>query len=604
MAGVVAPSLHKVFNLSRFSAGFEGPRMNRNHRWDRRWTTLTLEAEGVERQEAEQREPSQRAGREASLRETAPREALQHAARETQHREALQRAAREASQREAPRRDESQRATQQAKQRETRLRSDGKSEHSGSGDADGKFVYESKEEGENDGAVQPSASQEQGPCMNNGEQIRMSSRAPSAAPEPPPPRPSVAPQTTAPAIPALLANGRKRSHAEAADMENEESDPKRRHLGQILGTATGGPTTSFFSTTSSSTPFSTRHLDVPGSQPLVSAIDLKAGAGQESFNRTWSISTTRPLTGTEQVSETATGRPMQSSRPFPTGTPSSSRRLEVTGSQPLAPAINLSAGPAGPSLLSTIAQPLSANETAGAADSEYEEKISAATRWNVQGDVGTGVGAVQSSRFLPRLPQVKVAPRPQSRFLAQIREANEGNGSSQSLSSVAGLPGFKTAPRPQPQALSPIREESKKVEEREILEKEVDHRFLRPSAAQQVPSAPWMVPSQHEMPKPQILQEVDFRFIRPRNAREMLLVRDALLSSRLDFHWQIGFEAPETPQGESYAEQHRMLQNMIESRWLLSNPPPRLKWLDTWTGGFDNWHGLKAHSRDMHALLL
>lgn len=86
----------------------------------------------------------------------------------------------------------------------------------------------------------------------------------------------------------------------------------------------------------------------------------------------------------------------------------------------------------------------------------------------------------------------------------------------------------------------------------------------------------------------------DYRFLRPTTASEAQQVTEALLLTRLDFLRRTGFEAPFTPNNRSYAEQHHIIQNGTQEVWLLeSEPPPRLCMLGSWTGGFDNWHGLK-----------
>lgn len=95
--------------------------------------------------------------------------------------------------------------------------------------------------------------------------------------------------------------------------------------------------------------------------------------------------------------------------------------------------------------------------------------------------------------------------------------------------------------------------------------------------------------------------ELDYRFLRPNNSREIGLVSDALLSTRLDFRRKMGCEAPETPKDECYAVQHEFIQNETWRVWLLDSEPPVLYSLYSWTGGFDNWHGLKIldHSSDV-----
>lgn len=82
--------------------------------------------------------------------------------------------------------------------------------------------------------------------------------------------------------------------------------------------------------------------------------------------------------------------------------------------------------------------------------------------------------------------------------------------------------------------------------------------------------------------------EVDYQRIRPTTRREIRDVRDALLSTRLDFRRKTGFEPPETSEDECYAVQHHLIQNAIREVWLLDSEPPALRGLDSWTGGFNN----------------
>ncbi|MCJ1462360.1 hypothetical protein MMC07_000960 [Pseudocyphellaria aurata] len=93
-------------------------------------------------------------------------------------------------------------------------------------------------------------------------------------------------------------------------------------------------------------------------------------------------------------------------------------------------------------------------------------------------------------------------------------------------------------------------------------------------------------------PRPQ-----DYRFRRPSTAIEAQHITDALLLTRLDFLRRTSFEAPRTRNTHSYAEQHNVIQEETKSVWLLdSAPPPVLCKLGVWTGGFDNWHGMKVSS--------
>lgn len=97
--------------------------------------------------------------------------------------------------------------------------------------------------------------------------------------------------------------------------------------------------------------------------------------------------------------------------------------------------------------------------------------------------------------------------------------------------------------------------------------------------------------------------EVDYRFIRPTTRYEIRQVREALLATRLGFRKETGCEAPETPEDECYARQHRIIQNGIWEVWLLvDKEPPLLYSIDSWTGGFDNWHGLKTSPNGANAL--
>lgn len=97
--------------------------------------------------------------------------------------------------------------------------------------------------------------------------------------------------------------------------------------------------------------------------------------------------------------------------------------------------------------------------------------------------------------------------------------------------------------------------------------------------------------------------EADYRFERPTTRREIQLVRDALLATRLDFRKITGREAPETPEDESYARQHQIIQQGTWAVWLQPDrAPPLLYSLDSWTGGFDNWHGMKTSPNGSNAL--
>lgn len=84
---------------------------------------------------------------------------------------------------------------------------------------------------------------------------------------------------------------------------------------------------------------------------------------------------------------------------------------------------------------------------------------------------------------------------------------------------------------------------------------------------------------------------IDFRHIRPSNRREIGLVADALLPTRIDFHQILGSEAPETPEHECYAIRHNMIQTGAWKFWFLGGEPPLLYSLNSYTGGFDKWRG-------------
>ncbi|MCJ1267894.1 hypothetical protein MMC22_007780 [Lobaria immixta] len=96
--------------------------------------------------------------------------------------------------------------------------------------------------------------------------------------------------------------------------------------------------------------------------------------------------------------------------------------------------------------------------------------------------------------------------------------------------------------------------------------------------------------------------EVDYRRIRPTTRREIRDVRDALLSTRLDFRRKTGLEPPETPEDECYAVKHHLIQNAMREVWLLGSEPPNLRGLDSWTSGFNNWHKLKNPDNSSDAL--
>lgn len=91
--------------------------------------------------------------------------------------------------------------------------------------------------------------------------------------------------------------------------------------------------------------------------------------------------------------------------------------------------------------------------------------------------------------------------------------------------------------------------------------------------------------------------KMDYRYVRPSGPREIQLVADALVATRRHFHQITVCEAPATPEHESYAAQHQILQEETRKVWLLGGKPPLLYRLGQWTGGFDNWHGHKIFDR-------
>lgn len=91
--------------------------------------------------------------------------------------------------------------------------------------------------------------------------------------------------------------------------------------------------------------------------------------------------------------------------------------------------------------------------------------------------------------------------------------------------------------------------------------------------------------------------DVDFRYICPATCREIELVADALFFTRLDFYRRMRVEAPDTPEDECYAIQQQRIQNAIRDLRFGDGEPPQLLGLNnTWTGGFENWHGLQKPS--------
>lgn len=91
--------------------------------------------------------------------------------------------------------------------------------------------------------------------------------------------------------------------------------------------------------------------------------------------------------------------------------------------------------------------------------------------------------------------------------------------------------------------------------------------------------------------------KVDYRYVRPSNPREIQLVAEALLDTRLHFEQMLFNAAPATPEHECYAVQQQIIQNETWNFWLVGGKPPLLYCLDKWTGGFDNWYRIKALDR-------
>lgn len=191
-------------------------------------------------------------------------------------------------------------------------------------------------------------------------------------------------------------------------------------------------------------------------------------------------------------------------------------------------------------------------------DSDTEQGLPSPKRRNIQGNVGLGERPVQSlptrysGRLVPHLPRlIRASPR--------IREENEAWESSQQGSVDAG----------EPQSLD--------LESEEIIRQEFRN------IGQEIPGIELEVP---EMAN----GEKDYRYVIPKTRREIQMIAEALLLTRLEFHRKIGCEAPETPEGECYAIQHQIIQNATWGFWQLEGEPPVLWGLDSWTGGFGNWH--------------
>lgn len=184
-------------------------------------------------------------------------------------------------------------------------------------------------------------------------------------------------------------------------------------------------------------------------------------------------------------------------------------------------------------------------------DSDTEQGLPSPKRRNIQGNVGLGERPMQS---LPTRSSGRSVPHPPRfiRALPCIREENKAWESSQQDSVDAG----------EPQSLDLESEEITMQELRKI--------------GQEIP----------EMAN----GEKDYRYVSPKIRREIQMVAEALLLTRLEFHRKIGCEAPETPEGECYAIQHQIIQNVTWGFWQLEGEPPVLWGLDSWTGGFGNWH--------------
>lgn len=97
--------------------------------------------------------------------------------------------------------------------------------------------------------------------------------------------------------------------------------------------------------------------------------------------------------------------------------------------------------------------------------------------------------------------------------------------------------------------------------------------------------------------------ELDYRYIRATSRRDISLVADALWTE-LELYTRVGCEVPQTPQDECYAVQYQIIQKRTSELWLLRSEPPHLHSLNSWTGGFDNWHGLKILDNGSDALVV
>ena len=143
--------------------------------------------------------------------------------------------------------------------------------------------------------------------------------------------------------------------------------------------------------------------------------------------------------------------------------------------------------------------------------------------------------------------------------------------------------------------------------------------FLTNSTRQTYPNAPYYMPTNMYPPPtsypsptpyptyanvPSHTNRTDFSYINPQTESEMQEVRNALRLTRADFSAYHCCAAPTLPEGTSYFEQYKFLQNTHTVMWTVPDAPaPQLLGVESWHDSFENWVPPKLNQWQLKNLL-
>ena len=98
--------------------------------------------------------------------------------------------------------------------------------------------------------------------------------------------------------------------------------------------------------------------------------------------------------------------------------------------------------------------------------------------------------------------------------------------------------------------------------------------------------------------------QLDLRFTKPQTTADDLNIKTALHVTRADFRSRYNFDAPITPNGESYYIQYQIIQAKHAELWVVDDNPPSLIGIGTWYGSFETWPTPHLSQEDLQRLLI